>query len=363
MPLHPRAAQVDEGVPDPSPMTHIREESTTPPPLQFDNVQVREESMSPPPLSFNDPENNAFPPHSDSDMPTVPSKRRHEDDETESEGHRVSPTPPTPSAEAEVNDDEPWEEDVHETMAGASPKEIRGWDKLRDQIKKDLTRNHASLPLSHINQLMILRNFATLRLKGHSRISASNQIAQQWHEKMDGSSIHFARRVRSLARHYQIFEQLPVERRGGGKNAQSLLRDEAVKKAALSWLTEQAVGSLTPSKFMEALNGVILPSLGITTKRLLCERTARRWLIKLGWVRSRVKKGVYMDGHERPDVVKYREEIFLPAMKKFEWQMIRFEGPELTRVEPVLEPGERILIPEFHDESCFQQNDHQSSLW
>jgi hypothetical protein len=347
-------------------MTHIRKESITPPALTFDDVQIREELMSPPPLFFDDPEvpihQESIPPHS-SEMATVPSKRRREDDEAESEGRRVSPRPSMPCVETEMNDDEPWEEDVHETMAGISLEEIRGWDKLRDQIKKDLKKNHTSLPLSHINQLMILRNFATLRLKGHSRISASNQIAQQWHEKKDGSSIHFARRVRSLARHYQIFEQLPVERRGGSKNAQSLLKDEAVKKAALSWLTEQAVGSLTPLKFMEGLNGVILPSLGITTKRPLCERTARRWLIKLGWVRTRAKKGVYMDGHERPDVVKYREEVFLPAMEKFERRMIRFEGPELTRVEPVLKPGERVLIPEFHDESCFQQNDHQSSLW
>jgi hypothetical protein len=70
-----------------------------------------------------------------------------------------------------------------------------------------------------------------------------------------------------LAWHYQIFEQLPVEHCGGSKNAQSLLKDEAVKKAALSWLTEQAVDLLMPLKFMEVLNGVILPSLGITTKR------------------------------------------------------------------------------------------------
>jgi hypothetical protein len=91
-----------------------------------------------------------------------------------------------------MNDDEPWEEDVHETMAGISLEEIHGWDKLRDQIKKDLKKNHTSLPLLHINQLMILQNFATLRLKGHSCISTSNQIAQQWHEKKDGLSIHFA---------------------------------------------------------------------------------------------------------------------------------------------------------------------------
>jgi hypothetical protein len=49
------------------------------------------------------------------------------------------------------------------------------------------------------------------------------------------------------------------------------LKDEAVQQAALSWLTEQVVGSIMPMKFMEALNRVILPTLGITTKKPLCE--------------------------------------------------------------------------------------------
>ena len=45
--------------------------------------------------------------------------------------------------------------------------EIRGWDVLRDQIKVDLKKKGAALPLSKVNQLLILRNFATLRLKGY----------------------------------------------------------------------------------------------------------------------------------------------------------------------------------------------------
>jgi hypothetical protein len=75
-------------------MTHIRKESITPPALTFDDVQIREELMSPPPLFFDDPEvpihQESIPPHS-SEMATVPSKRRREDDEAESEGRRVSP--------------------------------------------------------------------------------------------------------------------------------------------------------------------------------------------------------------------------------------------------------------------------------
>jgi hypothetical protein len=70
-----------------------------------------------------------------------------------------------------------------------------------------------------------------------------------------------------------------------------------------------------------------------------------------------------MDGHEREDVVKYRNEVYLPAMAKFEERMVRFEGPELLRVDPVLKPGERRIKPYWHDECCFHTNDNASHAW
>ncbi|KZP16947.1 hypothetical protein FIBSPDRAFT_678054, partial [Athelia psychrophila] len=68
----------------------------------------------------------------------------------------------------------------------------------------------------------------------------------------------------------------------------------------------------------QALHEVIFPDLNISQQSPLSECTARRWLIKLGWCRTVVRKGVYMDGHERSDVVKYRQEVFLPAILEFE---------------------------------------------
>jgi hypothetical protein len=37
--------------------------------------------------------------------------------------------------------------------------------------------------------------------------------------------------------------------------------------------------------------------------------TVKKWMHKLGYEMKRYKKGVYIDGHEREDVVKYREEF------------------------------------------------------
>ena len=70
-----------------------------------------------------------------------------------------------------------------------------------------------------------------------------------------------------------------------------------------------------------------------------------------------------MDGHKRADVVDYRQKVFLPAMAEFERRMARYEGPELKRVAPNLAPGEREIVPNFHNESTFHGNEESGSAW
>ena len=42
------------------------------------------------------------------------------------------------------------------------------------------------------------------------------------------------------------------------------------------------------------------------TKPMISVKTGRRWLKKLGWSFGKLKNGMYLDGHERPDVIEYR---------------------------------------------------------
>jgi len=83
------------------------------------------------------------------------------------------------------------------------------------------------MTLSQINELMLLQNFANLCLKGFGRVKPSFEIAQHCHEK-DESNIYFAQWICALAQHYQIFEQLPKEHRGGYKNTHTLSKEEVV---------------------------------------------------------------------------------------------------------------------------------------
>ena len=103
---------------------------------------------------------------------------------------------------------------------------------------------------------MILANFMTLHLKG-SWISASEEIARQWH---DGKGSWFARHVRLLARHYQNFEQLPKEKQGGVGNAHMWLADKAVETHVRDYLSNVPLGKVTVTNGTDSLHYAILIS-------------------------------------------------------------------------------------------------------
>ncbi|KAJ8507050.1 hypothetical protein ONZ45_g10532 [Pleurotus djamor] len=236
----------------------------------------------------------------------------------------------------------------------------RDWKELREQIKIDLKKKN--LPRSQYNQLLLLRCFANTLLKGLGWLAASKQVAFAWHEK---EGHWFARRLRALARHYQQYERLPDEKRGGARKGRTLLLHGGVEMAARAWLNAQKVGSITPRLFQDALNKEILPALDVSLKKPLCERTARRWLGKLGWRRTLVRKGVYMDGHERADVREHRDNDFLPTMLAFESRMTKYQlkDGKLEPNPPTLGPGEKEIIAIFQDESTMHGHEYQPSLW
>ena len=84
-----------------------------------------------------------------------------------------------------------WEDDLEECTHGCGVS-VRGWQELREKIKKDLKKGGNTSSITIVNQLLVLRNFATLQLKGYGKIEASVQIARQWHE---GEGKHYAWKI------------------------------------------------------------------------------------------------------------------------------------------------------------------------
>ena len=126
-------------------------------------------------------------------------------------------------------------------------------------------------------------------------------------------------------------------------------------------------GEVTPSRFNHALTKHIFPSLGLSLKKPLSDCTMRQWLVKLGWRRKELRKGVYMDGHERQDVKDYHTNVFLPFMALHANKMAYWEPkesePGLMHIDPDLQPGERWVIAVFQDESSFHANEYKRTIW
>jgi hypothetical protein len=162
----------------------------------------------------------------------------------------------------EVADSEGEEEDVDRLLNIVGPKlkakdEVRTWEELREPIKDDLIKADGKNKI-YMNKLTILQNFTTLCIKGMGCIAVSKDITQQWHE---GTGIHFACWIQLLARHYQLFEQLPIEKCSGDRG-RSLLNDERIQTALRAHLLSLAKGEVTPKRFHHSLNMQILPTLG-----------------------------------------------------------------------------------------------------
>ncbi len=84
------------------------------------------------------------------------------------------------------------------------------------------------------------------------------------------------------------------------------------------------------------------------------KRLGFRW-VKRHW-------GPFFDGHERPDVVGHRQNMFLPAWFLL-WPFMQ-KWDKDGKEEPLnLPPGAKRVVPWFDDESIYYANDRRHSQW
>ena len=153
-----------------------------------------------------------------------------------------------------------------------------------------------------------------------------------------------------------------------------LWSNEDLNKKASSYIRENACvkgqPNLTIAKFCEWVNEDLLFNStlepGFPCK--IATETARKWMHELGFNVMCKKKGTFVGGHERDDVVEYRK-TFLRRMVALGF-LNRDNAPtdEAREALPAdLEtppPGvlEKTMVL-FYDESTFQANEDQSTVW
>lgn len=165
---------------------------------------------------------------------------------------------------------------------------------------------------------------------------------------------------------------------GCGRNLRSLFNDEDLMLEVRSWLSANkgkvtttglrlVVGDFLGSKkAANEVSGIIDEAMvaGDTenqqTKPPMRVRTARRWLHRLGLSYKVVNQVIFKDGHEREDVKKYRQEVFVPQFLTFLSKSVQFEEDgTMTVPEGIAKPYMFVT----HDESWFNSNDGRTKMW
>ena len=151
-----------------------------------------------------------------------------------------------------------------------------------------------------------------------------------------------------------------------GKYERYCLLNEERLDAAM-WARENAYRkgepNMTVGKFCKWANNELLPSrvLPANLLRTISMHTANRWLHKLGFTPKSHKKGSYVDGHEREDVVKSRE-VYLKFISDFK----RSHKPtppcsdEVAAVPAADAEHQTQLVLIFRDKSIFNMNEGQT---
>ena len=156
----------------------------------------------------------------------------------------------------------------------------------------------------------------------------------------------------------------------GGKRLPSVLDDEDVASKATQWIRTHAYVKgepvMTSGKFCTWVNSDLFPTIqlprGYPTS--ITDRTARKWLHKLGFSPTHYKKGVYVDGHERPDVIEYRK-LYLKKLEILESTHLPPPLPSdgITAMSTGSHSASKKLVLIFHDESCFHSHEAQDWQW
>ena len=158
--------------------------------------------------------------------------------------------------------------------------------------------------------------------------------------------------------------------RQGKYERHCVYHDEDLNRKAREWVRENAFKKGAPNMnaaaFCEFVNNKLLPSSHLPPffPRSVSLRTAVHWLRHLGFKPRSHKKGVYIDGHEREDVVKHRIE-YLKVMA----ELSKSHKPppqcsdEEPRVRDEADEEKKTLVVLFHDESIYNTNEGQMWMW
>ena len=216
---------------------------------------------------------------------------------------------------------------------------------------------------SHDKSLNVIFQAHISAMIGVLNLFLDPKLRYTWREasiivaKAQGHGPTRARSIRSWVLDFVQEGTLPSH--SYGYTRKTVLEDEDVLQEIQGELSERAKsGFIKAQDVCEIVASekfqILFSRLGIH-KPGISLSTAQRWLTKMEWRYSKMKNGMYIDGHERDDVVAYRHE-FVHRWVEYETQFQIWDdkGNPLPHASNL-----RRLILITHDESTFFQNDER----
>ena len=172
-----------------------------------------------------------------------------------------------------------------------------------------------------------------------------------------GSNIYMARALRDWTHVFIADPEFIPEHHQNRCTGRSHIDDDDFAQELHLHL--QSIGEYCTTE--DIIRYVALPEIlaKLNRKATISHATAHCWMQKMGYQWTVRPHGQYADGHERPDVVNYHQNVFLPAIQELEAKTQKWgrDGAEDgTSDEPC-------TVLWFHDESMFYAHNCQKKRW
>ena len=166
---------------------------------------------------------------------------------------------------------------------------------------------------------------------------------------------------------------LPESQEGRYQRTGVLWYNEELNKKAAEYVRENSAvkgrPNLTTVEFCKWVNECLLPNSTLEPgfPRKVGLETSRQWLHHLGFEVLTVRKGIFIDGHERQDVIEARK-LFLRKLTKIGFLHFTNAPTEdamkaLPDVDGPTNERRSKTVVFFHDESTFMSNEDQPTQW
>ena len=148
-------------------------------------------------------------------------------------------------------------------------------------------------------------------MEGKLKGEASTRSAEYYIRPLKNWSVGwFSRQIGKWGDYYIHNKEFIVSLQGKHRKLSSFIYDADIVMGCMSWLGSQKPAKRTGPHFKRFIEEVILPNDPIYSKSTIAHSTSCNWLNSLSFEVTDTNKSncyIYVDGHERANVLAYRE--------------------------------------------------------